>query len=200
MSMKVTAQTTFFQQAGRVNTGRTLELAHARMTELGLHTALVATTSGDAALQAARVLRDCEIIAVTHSTGFREPDDQELTPENRAALEAAGVRILTCQHAFGGVNRAIRSKLDTYQVDEIIAYTLRLFGQGIKVVAEMALMAADAGLVRTGAPLMAIAGTGRGVDTAAVLFPTNAQTFFDLQIVEIVCRPSPRHPAFPSPT
>ena len=199
MPTRVTTQTTLFQRPGPVNTGRTLELAHARMTELDLHTALVATTSGDAAVQAARVLQGCEIIAVTHSTGFREPDDQELTPENRAALEAAGVHILTCQHAFGGVNRAIRSKLDTYQVDEIIAYTLRLFGQGIKVVAEMALMAADAGLVRTGAPLMAIAGTGRGVDTAAVVLPTNAQTFFDLQIVEIVCRPSPRHPAFRPP-
>ncbi len=196
MPTEVTTQTTFLEQTGPVNTGRTLELAHARMTELGLHTALVATTSGDAALQAARVLQGFEMIAVTHSTGFRKPDDQELTAENRAALEAAGVRILTCQHAFGGVNRAVRSKLDTYQVDEIIAYTLRLFGQGIKVVAEMALMAADAGLVRTGAPLMAIAGTGRGVDTAAVVLPTNAQTFFDLQIVEIVCRPSDRHPAF----
>lgn len=199
MSTEITTQTTFFQQAGPVNTGRTLELAHARMTELGLHTALVATTSGNAALQAARVLQGCEMIAVTHSAGFRKPDDQELTPENRTALEAAGARILTCQHAFGGVNRAVRSKLDTYQVDEIIAYTLRLFGQGIKVIAEMALMAADAGLVRTGAPLIAIAGTGRGADTAAVVLPTNAQTFFDLQIVEIVCRPSARHPAFSSP-
>jgi hypothetical protein len=118
-----------------------------------------------------------------------------LTPENRAAIEAAGGRILTCQHALGGVNRAVRKKLNTYQLDEIIAFTLRLFSQGIKVVAEMSLMAADAGLVRTDEPVMAVAGSGRGADTAAVVLPTNAQTFFDLKIVEIVCRPSPQHPA-----
>jgi len=37
--------------------------------------------------------------------------------------------------------------------------------------------------------VMAIAGMGRGADTAVVLRPTNAQTFFDLGIVDIVCRP-----------
>ena len=48
----------------------------------------------------------------------------------------------------------------------------------------------------SGASLMAVAGSGRGADTAAVLLPTNAQTFFDLKILEIVCRPSPDHPVF----
>jgi hypothetical protein len=79
-------------------------------------------------------------------------------------------------------------------LDEIIAHTLRIFGQGIKVVAEITLMAADAGLVRTDVPVMAVGGSGRGADTAAVLLPTNAQTFFDLKVLEIVCRPSPDHP------
>jgi hypothetical protein len=136
------------------------------------------------------------VIAVTHSTGFGEPNVQELTSENRTTIEAAGGRVLTCQHALGGVNRAVRKKLDTYQLDEIIAFTLRLFGQGIKVVAEISLMAADAGLVRTDVPVLAIAGSGGGADTAAVMLPTNAQTFFDLRILEIICRPSPEHPAF----
>ena len=211
---ELATQTIYFAQPGAANTGRTLELAHARAQALGLRTILVATTSGETAVRAAQQFQGREantpaggthsastangfaVIAITHSTGFQAPDHQELPPQNRAAIEAAGGRILTCQHALGGVNRAVRKKLGTYQLDEIIAYTLRLFGQGIKVVAEIALMAADAGLVRTDVPLMAIAGSGRGADTAAVLLPTNAQTFFDLQILEIVCRPSPAHPAF----
>ena len=97
---------------------------------------------------------------------------------------------------LGGVGRAVRKKLGTYQIDEIIAYTLRIFGQGIKVACEIALMAADGGLVRTDELVMAVAGKGRGADTAVVLRPTNAQTFFDLGIVDIVCRPSPYHPAW----
>jgi len=190
------AQTTYFRRPGRDNTDRTLELAYARARALGLRTALVATTSGDTAVRASRVLQGIQVIAITHSTGFGEPNVQELTPENRTAIEAAGGRVLTCQHALGGVNRAVRKKLDTYQLDEIIAFTLRLFGQGIKVVAEISLMAADVGLVRTDVPVLAIAGSGGGADTAAVMLPTNAQTFFDLRILEIICRPSPEHPAF----
>ena len=97
-------------------------------------------------------------------------------------------------HAFGGVGRAVRKKLGTYEIEEIVAFTLRIFGQGMKVVAEIALMAADAGLVPGNEPVLAIAGTGRGADTAAILYPTHAQTFFDLKLVEIICMPSPGHP------
>jgi len=190
------AQTVYFARSGKENTARTLNLAYVRSRELGIETVLVASTSGETGLLAAQRMPDREVIVVTHSTGFRGPDLQELTPENRVAIEAAGARLLTCQHALGGVNRAVRKKLDTYQLDEIVAFTLRLFGQGIKVVVEIALMAADAGLVRTDTPVMAVAGTGRGADTAAVLRPTNAQTFFDLGILELVCLPSPAHPAW----
>jgi len=133
---------------------------------------------------------DRRLVVVTHSTGFREPNSQELTAENRAAIEAVGATILTAQHAFGGVGRAVRKKLGTYQIDEIIAYTLRTFCQGIKVCAEMALMAADAGLARVGEPTLVIAGAGRGADTAVLLLPTHAQTFFDLRFLEVLCMPS----------
>jgi len=193
---ELNTQTTYFARPGPVNTDHTLELAYARAKSLGLRTALVATTTGDTAVRAVRALQGIQVIAVTHSTGFGEPNIQELTPESRSAIEAAGGRVLTCQHALGGVNRAVRKRLDTYQLDEIIAFTLRLFGQGIKVAAEISLMAADAGLVRTDVPVLAIAGSGGGADTAALMLPTNAQTFFDLKILEIICRPSPEHPAF----
>jgi hypothetical protein len=65
-----------------------------------------------------------------------------------------------------GVARGIRKKLGSYQVDEIIAYTLRLFGNGMKVAIELALMAADAGLVRTDEDIVFVAGTAKGVDMA----------------------------------
>ena len=193
---ELNTQTTYFARPGRGNTDRTLELAYARAKSLDLRTALVATNTGDTAVRASRILQGIQVVAVTHSTGFSEPNVQELTSESRSAIEAAGGRVLTCQHALGGVNRAVRKKFDTYQLDEIIAFTLRLFGQGIKVVAEISLMAADAGLVRTDVPVLAIAGSGGGADTAAVILPANAQTFFDLRILEIICRPSPEHPAF----
>jgi hypothetical protein len=136
------------------------------------------------------------VIAVTHSTGFSVPNNQELQLEYASVIESAGGRILTTQHALGGVNRAVRRKLNTFQLDEIIAHTLRIFGQGMKVVFEIAMMASDAGLVRTDELVLCIAGSGRGADTAVVLQPVNAQDFFDLNVVEIICMPSPLHPDF----
>jgi hypothetical protein len=92
------------------------------------------------------------------------------------------------------VGRAVRKKLGTYETEEIVAFTLRTFGEGIKVIAEICLMAADAGLIRSDEPVIAVAGTGRGADTAAVVRPTHAQTFFDLRFLEILCLPAPGHP------
>lgn len=191
---EIVAPSIYFGQSGPENTSRTLELARTRAESLGIRKILVATTTGATGVQAARMLHGLEVIAVTHSTGFREPDTQELTEENRAAIEDAGVPLLTCQHAFGGVGRAVRKHLGTYELEEIVAHTLRTFCEGIKVVAEMCLMAADAGLVRTDEAVIAIAGTGNGADTAAVLKPANAQTFFDLRFLEIICMPAPGHP------
>ena len=166
-----------------------MRIAKARAEELGIQSVVVATTIGQTGLRATQVFRDYNLVLVTHSTGFKEPNYQELTEENRRAIESNGGRILTCQHAFGGVGRAVRKKLRTYELEEIIAYTLRIFGEGMKVVCEIALMAADAGLIRVDEPAIVIAGTGRGADTSVVLRPANAQTFFDMRIMEVLCKP-----------
>jgi hypothetical protein len=191
------ASSVYFAAPGPQNTARTLELVCERAAGLGAsfgRQVLVASSSGATGLQAARALPGLDVIVVSHSAGFAGPNLQELTEESRAAILAAGARILTCQHAFGGVGRAVRRKLATYQVDEIMAYTLRTFGQGMKVCAELCLMAADAGLVRTDAPVIAVAGTGSGADTAALIRPANSQDFFELRFLEIICMPSPGHP------
>ena len=182
-------QTVYFDQPGTANTDRTLKIAETRARELEIYTVLVASTRGHTGVQAVKQFQGLETVVVTHSMGFKEPNIQELSPENRTAIERAGGKILTSVHGFAGPNRAVRIKLGTYQVDEIIACVLRTVGQGFKVCVEIALMAADAGLVRVGKPCIAIGGTGRGADTAVVLSPANCQTFFDIRIHEILCKP-----------
>jgi len=182
-------QTVYFGSGGNQNTEQTLAMAKARAEEAGIRSILVATTSGETGRRAAELFAGYNVVVVTHSTGFKGPDVQELTPENRTAIERAGAKILTAQHAFGGVGRAVRIKWGTYELEEIIAYTLRLFGQGTKVACEIALMAADAGLVRTDEDAIAIGGSGRGADTALVLRPVNAMRFFDLKVREVLCKP-----------
>lgn len=186
---EIMVETVYFKEPGPENTTRALAIAKRRADELAIDTILVASTRGWTGARAAELFRGYDLVVVSHSTGFVEPNVQQLTEENRAAIESAGGAILTCQHAFGGVNRGVRKELGTYLTDEIIAYTLRTFGEGMKVCAEISLMAADAGLVSVGEPCIAVAGTGRGADTAVVLTPANAQRFFDLCVMEILAKP-----------
>lgn len=191
-----TTPTTYFVQGGPANTDETLRLVAKRAQALSIRTVLVATTSGDTGLRAVEQMPDLHVVAVTHSVGFREPYVAGYDQATYDKILEAGGKVVTTTHAFGGVGRAVRKKLDTYQTEEIIAYVLRLFGQGMKVAAEITLMASDAGLVRGDEPLIAIGGSGRGADTAVVLKPTHAQTFFDMRFLEIICMPAPGHPAF----
>lgn len=191
--MELTKPITYFLTPGDVNTRRTFELARERALELEIKTILVASSSGNTGALAAEFFTGFEVIVVSHSVGFREANLQELTDDNRKRIELLSGRILTATHALGGVNRAIRRKFNTYQVDEIIASTLKIFGQGMKVAFEIALMAADGGAVRTDRPVLCITGTNTGADTAVVLIPAYSQSFFDIQLMEIICLPSTGH-------
>lgn len=179
----------YFERAGPANTDRTLEIAKSRADQLAIRTILVATTTGETGVKAAGVFRGYDLVVVSHSHGFATHNVQELTDANRQAILAAGAKLLTCQHAFGGINRAVRKEFGTYMLDELIAFVLRNFSQGVKVGVEIALMAADGGLVRVGEPAITIAGTGRGADTAMVIIPANAQDFFNFRVLEILCKP-----------
>lgn len=183
----------FEKPGGEENTVQTLALAKERAEALGIKTVVVATTIGDTAVKAVDVFKGYKVIAVTHVTGMREPNTQEFTEENRKIVEKKGGIIVTTAHAFGAIHRSLGATggppIPTSAVGDIIAMTLRNFGQGMKVVCEIAAMAADAGLVRTDEEIIAIGGTGRGADTAVVIQPSYTHRFFNLKVKEIICKP-----------
>jgi hypothetical protein len=185
--------TYFDKPGGEENTGETLALAKARAEELGIRTILVASTVGGTAVKAMDIFKDYKVIVVTHVTGMREPDTQEFTEKNRKIILNKGGLIITASHAFGGIHRSLGARgappVPSIAIGDIIAMTLRNFGQGMKVVCEIAAMAADAGLVRTDEEVIAIGGTGRGADTAVVLQPEPTHRFFNLKVKEIICKP-----------
>jgi uncharacterized protein len=179
----------YFDKPGKDNTEETLRIARQRADELGIKTIIVATTAGNTAVRAAEVFRGMKVIAVTHSAGFKNPDTQEFTEENRKLFTEAGGIALTSTHLFSGVGKAMRKQFATYTLNEIVAATLRLLGQGLKVIVEIAVMAADAGLVSTQEDAIVIAGTGRGADYAVILKPVYSGEFFNLRVKEILCKP-----------
>jgi len=190
--MVIERPTCYFEKKGKENTDRTLELAKKRAEELEVKKVVVASNTGETGLKAAKQFKGFKVIVVTHSAGFGGDNQQEMSEETKKDLMGLGASICTGTHAFGGVGRAVRKKLNTYQVDEVMAYTLRIVCEGFKVACEIALMAADAGLVRTDEEIIAIGGSGKGADTAVVLRPAHAQTFFDMEILEIICKPRSR--------
>jgi hypothetical protein len=191
-------KTVYFEQPGDVNTETALSLARKRADELGIKTIVVASTTGRTAVRAMDAFKGLKVVIVTLSYGLRsEPNTSAFTEENRKIVESKGGRIFTGTIAFGGISRAFRqSEIPqapaTYVVGDLIASTLRVFSQGTKVACEIAIMAADAGLVRTDEEVISIGGTGdagRGADTAIVVQPTYAHLFFDLRVKEFICKP-----------
>ncbi|MFC1862294.1 pyruvate kinase alpha/beta domain-containing protein [Chloroflexota bacterium] len=179
----------YFAKPGPENTDEVLRIVRLRAEELGIKSILVASTFGDTAVKAVDVFKGIRVVAVSHSAGWREPNTQEFTEENRKKVESKGAVVLATTHTFSGVSRAMRKKYDMYLLGDIIASTLRVLGQGMKVVCEIAMMAADSGLVRTDEDVICIAGTSRGADTAVVLKPVISTNFFDLRVREIICKP-----------
>lgn len=179
----------YFSEPGSQNTDEVLRIARLRVEELGIKTILVASTTGDTAVKAVEAFKGFRVVAVSHFTGMRGPNIQEFTEENRQKVLSKGGVVLTTTHAFSGLSRAMRKKFNMYLFEEVVANTLRIFGQGTKVACEITLMAADAGLVRTDEDVISIGGTSRGADTALVLRPVNSEDFFDLKVKEILCKP-----------
>ncbi len=179
----------YFDKPGKDNTEETLRIASERADELGINTIIVATTGGDTAVRTTEVFRGKRVIVVTHVAGFSGPNLQELTDENRKKIEANGGVVLTAAHAFSGVNAAMRKKFKMFLLGDVIANTLRILGQGMKVVCECAVMAADAGLAPVEEDVISIAGTGRGADMAVVLGSVTSDNFFDMRVKEILCKP-----------
>ena len=179
----------YFTEPGSQNTDEVFRIARLRAEELGINSILVASSTGDTAVRAVDAFKGARVVAVSLFTGIRGPNIQEFTEENRQKVVSRGGAVLTTTHAFSGLSRAMRKKFKMYLFEEVVANTLRIFGQGMKVACEITLMAADAGLVRTDEDVIAIGGTSRGADTALVLRPVNSEDFFDLKVKEILCKP-----------
>jgi hypothetical protein len=75
----VEGKTVYFDNPGPDNMEEVLRIARARAEELGINTIVVATTVGDTAARAVEVFQGMKVVAVTHFTGMREPNFQELT-------------------------------------------------------------------------------------------------------------------------
>ncbi|MGD8238370.1 MAG: pyruvate kinase alpha/beta domain-containing protein [Armatimonadota bacterium] len=180
----------WFDEPSETHTRATLQACQERARELGISQIVVATTSGQTALEAAKAFGDdATVVGVTLHAGtwakYAPPD-----PEIVAEAEKHGVKFLTATHALmGHIGNALRDKFGGVTHTELIAFVLYMFSQGTKVAVEVVAMAADAGLLDVGSDVIGIGGTGGGADTAIVMKPAYTTNFFDLKVREIICMP-----------
>lgn len=184
---------TYFDSPGRENTDVTLKLAKKRAEELGIKYVVVASTTGETGVKACKLFKDYNVVVVSHCVGFSSPGISELKKEYQNEILSLGGKIFTGTHALSAVERSIRRQLATWLPLELMANTLRLFGEGVKAAIEISVMAADAGLIPIDEEIIAIAGTGRGADTALVIKPAHSTNFFNLEVREIICKPRKIH-------
>ena len=168
-------------------TEETVAAAIKRARELDIKKVIVASTTGyTAGLFADSGL---DVVCVTHHIGWKHPNQDEMPAEARNMLTEKGVEILTCTHIFAGIDRALRMQFGGIYPVEIVASALRMFGQGLKVCVEIGIMAVDSGLTRQAEEVITVGGTGRGADTAIVMYPYHSQNFLKSKVLEVICKP-----------
>ncbi len=180
---------TYFENSGKHNVDVLLELVKEYVEKECIRNILVASTTGETGVKVSKIFKGYDVVVVTHCSGFREPGKIELKDEYAREILENGAKIFRGIHALSGVERAIRKDFGSIQPLELIANTLRLMCEGTKVCVEITLMAADAGLIPVDKDIIAIAGTGRGADTALRIQPANTARFFDLKIREVLAKP-----------
>ena len=177
----------YWKKSGPSQTEKTIDCALNRAQELGIRDIVVASHTGDTALLLAGKVEN--LVCVRHAYGCSNPGENEMTIQMSDTLTAQKVKILTATHLMSGAERGISRKFGGIYPVEIVANTLRMLGQGVKVCTEIAIMALDAGLIPYGREVIAIGGSGKGADTAVIIKPAHAANLFDTYISEIICKP-----------
>lgn len=181
----------FFDRAGEHNTDEALKIAKDCAKEMNIKHMVVASTRGNTAVKVRDIFKGSgvSLVVVTHVQGFLESGKQQFDENIRKELERDGIKVLTTAHAFGGISAAIVKNIGGTTPIEMIAKSLRMFCEGVKVVVEIVFMAADAGLIPVDQDIISVAGTGKGADTVLLIKPANTRNAFDLKVREVLAMP-----------
>lgn len=188
-------QITYFENTGKYaeNTRATVELAGAYAKANQIKHIVAASCTGYVGAKLAPLKQanpKLNVVAVKMAPAIDAIYDVKVNPKFVAAMKEAGVTFFGGTHVLtGGADRAIRSKFQGYPPTAIIAETLYLFSQGMKVAVEIIAMAVDGGYVPEGEEVIALGGTGHGADTAIVANAVGSANLFDLCVHRVLAMP-----------
>ncbi len=190
MTNEMEKRVIYFNEKGPINTEKTLEIALSCSKELNIGKIVVASSSGETALKLQKMAESVEIIAVTYGAGSRFTAEVEKFDGNRDKLLDKGIHIVRGILALSGVEKTFANKYKSGFIPlNIVADTLRMFSQGVKVCVEIGIMAAEHGYITPDEDVICVAGSGHGADTAMVLKPAYASDIFETKIKALLCMP-----------
>jgi hypothetical protein len=184
----------YFERAGYGNTSDVVEIAYQRLKEGDIESVVVASSSGETGLKfAKRMAHETNLVVVSSHPGFSEPGVWEFDLSILKEIESMGCSVVKQSHILSGLERSFSNKFSGASRTEVLAEALRsLFGVGMKVAIECAIMAADSGAIPI-QKTIAVGGThsrkGGGVDCAIVVLPSHFNNFFDFRVLEILAKP-----------
>ncbi len=183
-------QVYYFDKPGKENTERCVEIT-ASLVDEGYRHVVVATTEGDTGVAMSKRLygKDVNLVVVTHSFGFKEPNHFELLPGNREEIIKLGGKIYTTTILTHSIETAFAQKFSGLYPTMVVAQSLRRFGEGTKVCCEIVMEACDGGLIPEFEEVVAVAGTGRGADTVCIIKSAASKRFLELKVLEILAKP-----------
>ena len=183
-------QVHYFDKSGKENTEKCVEIT-ASVVDEGYKHVVVATTVGDTGVAMARKLHGQEVnlVIVTHSAGYKEPNHIELLPENKEEILKLGGKLYTTTILTHSIETAFAQKFNGLYPTMIVAQSLRRLGEGVKVCCEIVMEACDGGIIPELEEVVTIAGTGRGADTVCIIKSAASKRFLDLKVLEILAKP-----------
>lgn len=181
----------YFEKRGIENTDRALEIAFDEAKKRGLSRVVIASTRGGTALKAIdhSTRTGIKFLIITHNNWFHNETEQQFDAKITEKVEKAGGAVHSGTMVLRGLGRALRDKMG-YSQEEIVALSLRMVSEGIKVCCEMAAMGCDSGLIEKEKDTIIVAGTGKGADTVCVMKPNTSNNFFSIRVKEILAKPS----------
>ncbi len=182
---------TYFEKAGHENTSQCLDIVRNAIKDFNYKHVVVASTTGSTGQIFADALKaeDVNLVIVTHSHGFKEPNKLEMPDEIKEKIQASGAKVYTGTMITHSLETALAKKFTGVYPTLLVAQSLRRFGEGAKVCCEIVMMTADAGLIPEGEEIISVAGTARGADTVMIIKAAPSKRFLELKVLEILAKP-----------
>ncbi|MBI4823466.1 MAG: hypothetical protein HY805_04460 [Nitrospirae bacterium] len=181
----------YFEKPGRENTSECLRVVKEAIKDSGYEHLVLASTTGETGLLFSESLKDAglNLVVVTHSAGFKEPNISEMPDDVREKIKGFGANVFTGTMLTHSIDTAFSGKFSGSYLTHIVAQSLRRFGEGPKVCCECVMMAVDAGLIPEGEEILAVAGTARGADSVLVIKSSTSKRFLELKVLEVLAKP-----------